>query len=196
VLGRPSDTLGRPLRDLRISVTDRCNFRCGYCMPAELFGEHYEFLPRAELLTFEEIERLARLCVGLGVTKLRVTGGEPLLRADLPALIAGLAALPGASDLALTTNGVLLPRLAAPLAEAGLRRVTVSLDSIDEEAFLAMNGGKLSVARVLEGIEAAERAGLAPLKLNCVVRRGVNDHTIVELARRFRGTGHVVRFIE
>lgn len=192
----PRDALGRPLRDLRISVTDRCNFRCSYCMPAELFGEHYEFLPRAELLTFEEIERLARLFVGLGVTKLRVTGGEPLLRADLPALIERLAALPGVDDLALTTNGVLLPRLAAPLQRAGLRRVTVSLDSDDEAAFLAMNGGKLAVARVLEGIEAAERAGLAPLKINCVVRRGVNDHTIVALARRFRGTGHVVRFIE
>jgi cyclic pyranopterin phosphate synthase len=192
----PHDALGRPLRDLRISVTDRCNFRCGYCMPAELFGERYEFLPRAELLTFEEIERLARLFVDLGVRKLRLTGGEPLLRAALPRLVARLAALPGVEDLALTTNGVLLPRLARPLAEAGLRRVTVSLDSDDEEAFLAMNGGKLSVARVLEGIEAAEGAGLAPLKINCVVRRGLNDHTIVALARRFRGTGHVVRFIE
>jgi cyclic pyranopterin phosphate synthase len=192
----PRDALGRPLRDLRISVTDRCNFRCGYCMPAELFGEHYEFLPRHELLTFEEIERLARLFVGLGVTKLRVTGGEPLLRAHLPDLVARLAKLPGSPDLALTTNGVLLPRFAAPLAAAGLRRVTVSLDSVDEEAFLAMNGGKLSVARVLEGIEAAERAGLAPLKVNCVVRRGVNDHALVELAGHFRGSGHVVRFIE
>jgi cyclic pyranopterin phosphate synthase len=194
--GEPRDALGRPPRDLRISVTDRCNFRCGYCMPAELFGERYEFLPRSELLTFEEIERLARLFVDLGVRKLRVTGGEPLLRADLPKLVARLAALPGVEDLALTTNGVLLPRLARPLAEAGLRRVTVSLDSDDEEAFLAMNGGKMSVARVLEGIEAAERAGLAPLKVNCVVRRGVNDHTIVALARRFRGSGHVLRFIE
>jgi len=194
--GGPRDALGRPLRDLRISVTDRCNFRCGYCMPAELFGERYEFLPRSELLTFEEIERLARLFVDLGVRKLRVTGGEPLLRADLPKLVARLAALPGVEDLALTTNGVLLPRLARPLAEAGLRRVTVSLDSDDEEAFLAMNGGKMSVARVLEGIEAAERAGLAPLKVNCVVRRGVNDHTIVALARRFHGSGHVLRFIE
>jgi cyclic pyranopterin phosphate synthase len=165
-------------------------------MPAELFGERYEFLPRVELLTFEEIERLARLFVGLGVRKLRVTGGEPLLRAQLPKLVARLAAIPGVEDLALTTNGVLLPRLARPLAEAGLRRVTVSLDSDDEEAFLAMNGGKMSVARVLEGIEAAERAGLAPLKINCVVRRGVNDHALVALARRFRGSGHVVRFIE
>jgi GTP 3',8-cyclase len=192
----PRDALGRPLRDLRISVTDRCNFRCGYCMPAELFGEHYEFLPRAELLTFEEIERLARLFVGLGVAKLRVTGGEPLLRADLPELVAMLAAIPGVDDLALTTNGHLLSRFAEPLARAGLSRVTVSIDSHDEEVFRRMSGGFSSPARVLEGIAAAERAGLAPIKLNCVVERGANDHTVVELARRFRGTGHIVRFIE
>jgi cyclic pyranopterin phosphate synthase len=184
------------MRDLRISVTDRCNFRCSYCMPAELFGERYEFLPRSEILAFEEIERLARLFVGLGVTKLRITGGEPLLRADLPRLVERLAAIPGEPDLALTTNGVLLPGLAAPLHAAGLRRVTVSLDSVDPEVFLRMNGGKLSVERVLEGIEAAERAGLAPLKLNCVVQRGVNEGGVVDLARRFRGSGHVVRFIE
>jgi cyclic pyranopterin phosphate synthase len=190
------DTLARPLRDLRISVTDRCNFRCNYCMPAELFGERYEFLPRSEILSFEEIERLARLLVGLGARKLRVTGGEPLLRADLPRLIERLAAIPGAPDLALTTNGVLLPQLAPALRAAGLRRVSVSLDSVDPEVFLRMNGGKLAVERVLEGIAAAERAGLAPLKINCVVQRGVNDHTVVELARRFRGSGHVVRFIE
>jgi cyclic pyranopterin phosphate synthase len=193
---KPRDGLGRPLRDLRISVTDRCNFRCSYCMPAELFGDRYEFLPRSEILSFEEIERLARLFVELGVSKLRITGGEPLLRADLPRLIERLARLPGTQDLALTTNGVLLPGLAAPLREAGLRRVTVSLDSIDPEVFLRMNGGKLAVERVLDGIAAAERAGLAPLKINCVVQRGVNDHTAVELAQRFRGTGHVVRFIE
>jgi cyclic pyranopterin phosphate synthase len=165
-------------------------------MPAELFGEHYQFLPRSEILSFEEIERLARVFVSLGVRKLRITGGEPLLRADLPRLVEGLAALPGGPDLALTTNGVLLPGLAAPLRAAGLRRVTVSLDSLDPETFLRMNGGKLDVGRVLEGIAAAEEAGLAPLKLNCVVQRGVNDHTLVDLARRFRGTGHVVRFIE
>jgi len=190
------DRLGRPLRDLRISVTDRCNFRCSYCMPAELFGERYEFLPRSEILSFEEIERLARLFVELGVGKLRITGGEPLLRADLPRLVERLARVPGAVDLALTTNGVLLPSLAAPLRAAGLRRVTVSLDSLDPEVFLRMNGGKLAVERVLEGIAAAEQAGLAPLKINCVVQRGVNDHTVVALARRFQGTGHVVRFIE
>jgi cyclic pyranopterin phosphate synthase len=165
-------------------------------MPAELFGEHYEFLPRKEILSFEEIERLARVFVGLGVRKLRITGGEPLLRAELPRLIERLAALPGVPDIALTTNGVLLPGLAAPLRAAGLRRATVSLDSLDPETFLRMNGGKLDVARVLEGIADAEAAGLAPLKLNCVVQRGVNDHTIVDLARHFRGSGHVVRFIE
>jgi cyclic pyranopterin phosphate synthase len=192
----PRDALARPLRDLRISVTDRCNFRCSYCMPAELFGERYQFLPRSEILSFEEIERLANVFLGLGVRKLRITGGEPLLRADLPRLVERLAALPGAPDLALTTNGVLLPGLAAALRAAGLRRVTVSLDSLDPETFLRMNGGKLEVQRVLAGIAAAEAAGLAPLKINCVVQRGVNDHGIVDLARHFRGTGHVVRFIE
>lgn len=165
-------------------------------MPAELFGERYQFLPRSEILSFEELERLARVFLGLGVRKLRITGGEPLLRADLPRLVQRLAALPEAPDLALTTNGVLLPGLAAALRAAGLRRVTVSLDSLDPETFRRMNGGKLEVQRVLEGIAAAEAAGLAPLKLNCVVQRGVNDHTIVGLARHFRGTGHVVRFIE
>jgi cyclic pyranopterin phosphate synthase len=165
-------------------------------MPAELFGERYEFLPRSEILSFEEIERLARIFVGLGVRKLRITGGEPLLRAELPRLIERLAVLPGAPDLALTTNGVLLPGLAPALRDAGLRRVTVSLDSLDPEVFLRMNGGRLEVDRVLEGIAAAEDAGLVPLKINCVVQRGVNDHTLLELARRFRGGGHVVRFIE
>ena len=190
------DGLGRPLRDLRISVTDRCNFRCTYCMPAELFGERYEFLPRSEILRFEEIERVARIALELGATKLRITGGEPLLRAELPRLIERLAALPGGADLALTTNGVLLPDAAPALARAGLRRLSVSLDSLDPDVFLRMNGGKLTVDRVLAGIAAAEAAGLAPLKINCVVQRGVNDHTLVDLARHFRGTGHVVRFIE
>jgi cyclic pyranopterin phosphate synthase len=191
-----ADMLGRLLRDVRISVTDRCNFRCPYCMPAEVYGERYRFLPKPEILTFEEIARLARIFVGLGARKLRLTGGEPLLRADLPALVAMLAAIPGVEDLALTTNGHLLPRLAEPLARAGLRRVTVSIDSHDEAVFRRMSGGFSSPARVLEGIAAAERAGLRPIKLNCVVERGVNDHTVVELARRFRGTGHIVRFIE
>ena len=190
------DRRARPLRDLRISVTDRCNFRCPYCMPAEIYGERYAFLPKREILSFEEIERLARVFVRLGVQKLRITGGEPLLRAQLPGLVARLAALPGAPDLALTTNGVLLAEQAQALAGAGLRRVTVSLDSLDPEVFGRMNGKNFPVSRVLEGIDAAARAGLAPIKLNCVVQRGVNDHTIVDLAARFRGTGAIVRFIE
>jgi len=191
-----SDRRARPLRDLRISVTDRCNFRCPYCMPAEIFGDRYAFLPKAEILRFEEIERLARIFVSLGVQKLRITGGEPLLRAQLPELVTRLATLDGVEDIALTTNGYLLGDLAEPLAKAGLRRATVSLDSVDEQVFRAMAGRDLPLARVLEGIDAAARAGLTPLKLNCVVQRGVNDHTLVELVRRFRGTGHVVRFIE
>ncbi len=192
----PTDALGRPLRDLRISVTDRCNFRCPYCMPAEVYGDRYRFLPRPEVLTFEEIERLARLFVGLGARKIRLTGGEPLVRQDLPVLVSRLAAIPGVLDLALTTNGFLLAEHAQALRDAGLRRVTVSLDSLDDAVFRKMAGREYSVARVLEGIAAAERAGLAPIKINCVVQRGANDHTLVELARRFRGTGHVVRFIE
>jgi cyclic pyranopterin phosphate synthase len=190
------DQLGRPLHDLRISVTDRCNFRCPYCMPAEVYGDRYKFLPRPELLRFEEIERLARLFVELGVEKLRITGGEPLLRADLPGLIGQLSRIPGMRDLTLTTNGVLLERLAAPLAEAGLRRITVSLDSHDDSVFTQMSGGRAGPRLVLAGIEAAIRAGLSPVKVNCVVQRGVNDAGIVELARRFRGTGIILRFIE
>jgi cyclic pyranopterin phosphate synthase len=165
-------------------------------MPAEIFGDRYEFLPRSEILSFEEIERLARIFVGFGVTKVRLTGGEPLLRADLPALIARIARIPGVEDLALTTNASLLVRQAKRLREAGLRRVTVSLDSVDETVFAAMNGGKLSVERVLEGIRAAEAADLGPIKINCVVQRGANDHTLVALARHFKGSGHIVRFIE
>ena len=191
----PIDTLGRPLRDLRISVTDRCNFRCPYCMPAEIYGEQYTFMPKSQILTFQEITRLARIFVGLGTEKIRVTGGEPLLRADLPKLISMLAQLP-TRDLALTTNGNLLPRYAGLLADAGLRRVTVSLDTLNEKVFREMNGGRHGVAATLEGIDTAERVGLVPIKINCVVVRGVNHHTIVDLARRFRGTGHTVRFIE
>ncbi len=190
------DRLGRPLRDLRISVTDRCNFRCPYCMPAEIFGERYRFLPRPEILTFEEITRVARLFVGLGARKLRVTGGEPLVRAELPKLIEALAGLSGVEDLALTTNGHLLAAHARALAEAGLRRVTVSLDSHDEATFKRMSGRDFGPERVLEGIAAAEREGLAPIKINCVVQRGVNEDGIVDLARRFQGSGHIVRFIE
>jgi cyclic pyranopterin phosphate synthase len=188
------DTLGRPMRDLRISVTDRCNFRCVYCMPKEVFGHGYRFLPRADLLTFEELERLARAFAALGVEKVRITGGEPLLRRDLELLIARLAAVDGL-DLTLTTNGALLPRKAEALAGAGLRRVTVSLDSLDDAVFRAMNDVDFPVERVLEGIDAAADAGL-PVKVNAVVKRGVNDGEILPLARRFRGTGHVLRFIE
>ena len=191
-----TDRRERPLRDLRISVTDRCNFRCPYCMPAEIFGDRYEFLPKQAILSFEEIERLTRIFLGLGVRKIRITGGEPLVRAQLPDLVRRLASLEGARDLALTTNGFLLADMAEPLEKAGLRRVTVSLDSLDEAVFARMNGRGLSLERVLAGIEAAERAGLSPIKLNCVVQRGVNEDSLVALVRRFRGSGHVVRFIE
>lgn len=194
--GTPADTLGRPVRDLRVSVTDRCNFRCRYCMPREVFGADYQFLPRAELLTFEEITRLAAAFTGLGVRKVRLTGGEPLLRHDLGTLVAMLAAVPGIADLTLTTNGALLARHAADLAAAGLHRVTVSLDSLDDATFTAGNDSPVPVARVLEGIEAAAAAGLTPVKVNVVVRRGVNEGEVAALARRFKGSGHIVRFIE
>ncbi len=189
-----TDTFGRPLRDLRISVTDRCNFRCVYCMPKEVFGRDYEFLGREKLLTFEEIERIARVFVGGGVEKIRITGGEPLVRRDLPVLVEKLAAL-GDVDLTLTTNGALLARAADDLAQAGLTRVTVSLDSLDDEVFRAMNDVDFPVARVLEGIDAAAAAGL-PVKVNVVVKRGLNEGSILELARHFHGTGHTLRFIE
>jgi cyclic pyranopterin phosphate synthase len=191
----PIDRLGRPLRDLRISVTDRCNFRCRYCMPREVFGEDFTFLPRGEILTFEEITRLARVFASLGVRKLRLTGGEPLLRNGLPALVEMLAGIDGI-DIALTTNGSLLAQQARALRHAGLRRVTVSLDSLDEDVFRHMNDADFPVARVLEGIDAAAQAGLAPVKINAVIRRNVNDHTAVGLARHFKGSGHIVRFIE
>ena len=189
-----TDTFGRPLRDLRISVTDRCNFRCVYCMPSEVFGRDYRFLPRRELLTFEEIERVARAFVGLGVRKLRLTGGEPLLRRDVEQLVARLAGL-GELDVTLTTNAALLAQKAEALADAGLSRVTVSLDSLDDEVFRAMNDVDFSVTRVLKGIDAAAAVGL-PIKVNVVVKRGVNERSVVEIARHFRGTGHTVRFIE
>jgi cyclic pyranopterin phosphate synthase len=189
------DTLGRPLRDLRISVTDRCNFRCTYCMPKEVFGRDYPFLRREQLLTFEEIARLARAFVACGVEKIRLTGGEPLLRKDVERLVAMLAELPGL-DLTLTTNGSLLPQKARALAAAGLQRVTVSLDALEDEVFRAMNDVDFPVARVLEGIDAAAEAGLAPIKVNMVVKRGVNDGSVMPMARRFHGTGHVLRFIE
>jgi GTP 3',8-cyclase len=189
------DTLHRPLRDLRISVTDRCNFRCVYCMPRDVFGRDYAFLPRAALLTFEEIERLARVFASRGVEKIRLTGGEPLLRRDLDTLVAMLARIPGL-DLTLTTNGVLLPAKAQALADAGLRRVTVSLDSLDDDVFRAMNDADVPAARVLAGIDAAHSAGLAPVKVNTVVKRGLNEDSVLPLARHFRGTGVVLRFIE
>ena len=189
------DRLGRPIRDLRISVTDRCNFRRVYCMPKEVFGRDYPFLPRAELLTFEEIERLSRTFAGLGVEKIRITGGEPLLRRDLEKLLAMLAAIPGV-DLTLTTNGALLARKAQALREAGLNRITVSLDSLDDETFRAMNDVDFPVERVLAGIDAALAAGLAPVKVNVVVKRGVNEDGIVAMAEYFCGTGVVLRFIE
>jgi cyclic pyranopterin phosphate synthase len=189
------DTLGRPVRDLRISVTDRCNFRCVYCMPKEVYGRDYHFLERRELLTFEEIARLTRAFAGLGVEKARLTGGEPLLRRELERLIEMLAAIPGL-DLTLTTNGSLLPQKAQALADAGLERVTVSLDSLDDEVFKAMNDVDVPVERVLAGIEAAAAAGLAPVKVNMVVKRGANEESILPMARYFRESGHILRFIE
>jgi len=190
------DGRSRQLRDLRISVTDRCNFRCRYCMPREEFGPDHAFLERGELLTYEEITRLAKLFAGRGVRKIRLTGGEPLVRRDLPELVSRLAAVPGIEDLGLTTNGVLLSEYAGALKQAGLHRVTVSLDTVDEALFTAMTDTRAPVDQVLAGIEAAGVAGLTPVKINAVVQRGVNDHTVVDLARRFHGTGHVVRFIE
>ena len=189
------DTLGRPIRDLRISVTDRCNFRCTYCMPKTVFGRDYEFLRREQLLSFEEITRLARVFARLGVEKIRLTGGEPLLRRDLETLVGMLAAIPGL-EVALTTNGSLLARKAEALAAAGLRRVTVSLDSLDDDVFAAMNDVDFPVSRVLEGIEAAAAAGLSPVKVNMVVKRGTNDDSILPMARHFHGSGHILRFIE
>ena len=193
---RPHDTLSRPLRDLRISVTDRCNFRCPYCMPRERFHEHYKFLKSSERLSFEEIVRLTRLFLQLGARKLRITGGEPLLRAGLAELIGDLTSLPGVDDVALTTNGVLLPQHAAELRAAGLQRVTVSLDSLDPAVFARMAGDLGNPEEVLAGISAAQRAGLAPIKVNAVVQRGVNDHTVLPLLEHFRGTAITVRLIE
>jgi cyclic pyranopterin phosphate synthase len=192
----PQDRLGRPLRDLRISVMDRCNFRCPYCMPRERFHEHYAFLKTAERLSFEEILRLTRLFVPLGVRKLRITGGEPLLRQNLPDLISDLNAIPGVDDIALTTNGVLLAKHAYELKAAGLSRVTISLDSLDQEVFARMNGGFGKVGEVLDGIDHALAAGLGPVKINAVIQRGVNEDSVLPLVERFRGTGITVRFIE
>ena len=194
--GRLADTFARPLHDLRISVTDRCNFRCVYCMPKEVFDANYAFLPQPELLTFEEIVRLAGIFRGHGMQKIRLTGGEPLLRHGIDKLVGMLSKAIPDLDLTLTTNGSALKAKAAALKAAGLKRVTVSLDSLDEATFRKMNDVDFPVARVLEAIDAAASAGLGPIKVNMVVKRGVNDHEIVDMARRFRGTGHIVRFIE
>ena len=190
------DRRSRSLRDLRISVTDRCNFRCTYCMPKEIFGRDFAFLPREQLLTFEEIARLARAFASEGVSKIRLTGGEPLLRHDLERLVAMLADIHGITDIALTTNGSGLAAHAQQLKDAGLTRATVSLDALDDATFAAMNDVAFPVARVLAGIDAAAAAGLAPVKINMVVKRGVNDQSIVEMAEHFRGSGRILRFIE
>ena len=188
------DTRERPMHDLRISVTDRCNFRCVYCMPREMFGADHPFLPYSAILSFEEVTRLARIFVGLGVQKIRLTGGEPLVRRELHRLVAMLAELP--VEITLTTNGSLLAKQAKALKAAGLHRVTVSLDSLDDATFRAMNDADFPVAKVVEAIEVAAAEGLAPVKINTVVKRGVNDQDIVRMAERWRGTGHIARFIE
>jgi len=190
------DTLGRPMRDLRISVTDRCNFRCVYCMPKEVFGRDHAFLPRAEILDFEEIELVVRASVALGVRKVRLTGGEPLVRRNLETLVGMLAVIEGIEDLTLTTNASLLAGHAQALADAGLQRVTVSLDALDDQTFQRMNDVGFPVSRVLDGIAAAEAAGLGPIKVNAVIRRGLNEHAIADLAEHFRGTGTSIRYIE
>lgn len=191
-----TDKLNRPFRDLRISVTDRCNFRCPYCMPAEIFGERYQFLHRSDLLTFEEIARLTQILIRLGVVKVRLTGGEPLVRQELEVLVAQLDGLDGIEDIAMTTNGFLLPQKAQLLKDAGLHRVTISLDSLDPEVFRRMNGERAELERVLAGIESAEAAALTPIKINTVVQRSVNDHTLLDLARFCKERGFILRFIE
>jgi cyclic pyranopterin phosphate synthase len=192
----PLDRLSRPLSDLRVSVTDRCNLRCPYCLPREAFAKGFGFMPTGELLSFEEITRLCRIFAGLGVAKIRLTGGEPLLRRGLEHLVAMLAGVEGINEIALTTNGVLLDSQAQALRDAGLRRVTVSLDALDEEVFHSMSDTRLPLARVLAGIDAAAAAGLSPVKLNMVVRRGVNDHCVLRMAEHFRHRSEIVRFIE
>ena len=190
------DVFGRSLADLRVSVTDRCNFRCVYCMPEEIYGERYQFLPKPELLTYEEIERLVRLFVTLGARKVRITGGEPLLRSQLDILVAKLAGIDGLADLTLTTNGYALKKQAVSLKNAGLQRVTVSLDSLDDSVLEKINGRKISSERILDGIRVANQAGLHPIKVNVVVQKGINDHTILDIIKYFKGTGNIVRFIE
>ena len=190
------DSYGRPLKDLRISVTDRCNFRCPYCMPAEVYGERYKFISRENLLTFEEIVRITSILVELGVEKVRITGGEPLVRQDVDKLIAMISELEGVNDLAMTTNAYLLKGFVKRLRKAGLKRITVSLDSLDEKVFQEMNGRGFGTAKVLDGIYAASEEGFGPIKINSVVKKGVNDHTLIDLARWCREKGHIPRFIE
>ena len=190
------DKFKRPIKDLRISVTDRCNFRCPYCMPAEIYGESYQFLPKNKILTFEEITRLTKIFVDLGVSRIRITGGEPLLRKDLPVLINQIASINNISDLSLTTNGYLLERLSQELVDSGLNRVTVSLDTLDQEVFKQMSGRNLDINKILSGIESASNKGLNPMKINCVVKRNVNEKSILGLINYFKNTEHIIRFIE
>lgn len=190
------DAYGRALKDLRVSLTDRCNFRCPYCMPAHVYGNRYNFLPKPQILTYEEIDRIVRVFVRSGVRKIRLTGGEPLVRPDVHKLVAALSSIDGIDDLTLTTNGYFLEEQAYLLKSAGLNRVTVSLDSLDPEISRVMNGRELSPSRVLNGIDAAHAVGLAPIKINCVVIRGINDEHVIDLVRYFKGTPHIIRFIE
>lgn len=190
------DQLKRPIRDLRISVTDRCNFRCSYCMPAEIYGDRYKFLEQDKLLTFEEITRVTNIAVKLGVEKVRITGGEPLVRKNIDILVRLISEIHNLSDIAMTTNGYLLPKLAHTLKNAGLKRLTVSLDTLNDDIFRQMNGRNFGVKSVLKGIEAASLAGFQPIKINSVVQKGINDHTITDLAKYFINKGHIVRFIE
>ena len=190
------DKFRRPLRDLRVSVTDRCNFRCPYCMPAEIYGERYQFLPRNDLLTFEEITRIVNITVGLGVKKVRITGGEPLVRQEVEKLVSMISRINGVEDLAMTTNAYLLSGMAQTLKDAGLHRITVSMDSVDDDVFQRMNGRGFGTAKVMNGIDSAKRAGFNPIKINAVVQKGINDHTLVDLAKWCRDNGHIPRFIE
>ena len=190
------DKFRRPLRDLRVSVTDRCNFRCPYCMPAEIYGERYKFLPRNDLLTFEEITRIVNITVGLGVKKVRITGGEPLVRQEVEKLVSMISRINGVEDLAMTTNAYLLSGMAQTLKDAGLHRITVSMDSVDDDVFQRMNGRGFGTAKVMNGIDSAKRAGFNPIKINAVVQKGINDHTLVDLAKWCRDNGHIPRFIE
>jgi len=190
------DKFQRPLRDLRVSVTDRCNFRCPYCMPAEIYGERYQFLPRNDLLSFEEITRIVNVTVGLGVKKVRITGGEPLVRQDVEKLVSMISRINGVEDLAMTTNAYLLSGMAQTLKDAGLHRITVSMDSVDDDVFQRMNGRGFGTAKVMNGIDSAKRAGFNPIKINAVVQKRINDHTLVDLAKWCRDNGHIPRFIE